>query len=571
MFLLVFGRKYIYLAGFVILKNMNWEEHIRESIFFIILLLGNTLSGYADIPLEQLVDSLNVVLDNKQVYVEKKEQKIQAIKQLLQESNISILQEYDLNDRLYLEYKKFNVDSAMHYQQRNIEIALALGKHEDELTGNLNLSILYSMCGKYREAEDILKSISIPENLKHLYPYYYEAYRCYWEYYAISTSNNQYAARYEQIYSDSILATASPDSYLYKIHYAGSLSKTDPKKAQQILLALLATEELGSPEYAIVTCYLAGLYGNMGILKKEKEYYLLSTIADLQNATRENFSIQCLANIAYKEKNIDLAYKYTQSSIDDAMASNIHFRAAQMYHFYSVINTSYKIKAAKVKSNLLAYLAVACFLAVLLVLLLVIIYYQMRKTVRMKEALSKSHKKLKELNETLNEMNQELNKHNDSLMELNEVKEKYIAQFFELCSEYIDKMEIYQTEIYKLTINRHYEALLKRLKSTTFIDKELDSLYMHFDSIFLSLYPNFPDKFNALLEEKERVFPKSGHLLNKELRIYALLRLGVTDSAKIAGFLRCSMSTIYNYRTKLWNKALGNRDEFEEKVLQIGK
>ena len=155
--------------------------------------------------------------------------------------------------------------------------------------------------------------------------------------------------------------------------------KTDPKKAQQILLALLATEELGSPEYAIVTCYLAGLYGNMGILKKEKEYYLLSTIADLQNATRENFSIQCLANIAYKEKNIDLAYKYTQSSIDDAMASNIHFRAAQMYHFYSVINTSYKIKAAKVKSNLLAYLAVACFLAVLLVLLLVIIYYQMRK------------------------------------------------------------------------------------------------------------------------------------------------------------------------------------------------
>ena len=84
-------------------------------------------------------------------------------------------------------------------------------------------------------------------------------------------------------------------------------------------------------------------------------------------------------------------------------------------------------------------------------------------------------------------------------MELNEVKEKYIAQFFELCSEYIDKMEIYQTEIYKLTINRHYEALLKRLKSTTFIDKELDSLYMHFDSIFLSLYPNFPDKFLAVV------------------------------------------------------------------------
>jgi len=131
-------------------------------------------------------------------------------------------------------------------------------------------------------------------------------------------------------------------------------------------------------------------------------------------------------------------------------------------------------------------------------------------------------------------------------------------------------MEDYRRGLYKLGINRQYEELVKKLRSTTMVDNELDELYKHFDSIFLSLYPTFVDDFNSLLIEEERITLKADDLLNKELRIYAVLRLGITDSTKIASFLRCSMSTVYNYRTKTRNKAVITRDDFEKRVMKIG-
>ena len=194
----------------------------------------------------------------------------------------------------------------------------------------------------------------------------------------------------------------------------------------------------------------------------------------------------------------------------------------------------------------------------------------MKKTQGIKEKLSVSNAQLQKLNDQLNDANDLLNAKNCQLQETNSVKEQFIAQFFGLCSNYIVKMEEYQTSLYKLTVNRQYEKLLKRLKSTSLIDDELTALYNHFDSIFLNLYPTFVTDFNALLNPEERIVPKAGTLLNKELRIYALIRLGITDGTKIASFLRCSTSTVYNYRTKIRNKTVINKDEFEERILQIG-
>ncbi|KAA2532978.1 hypothetical protein F2S57_16200, partial [Alistipes onderdonkii] len=152
----------------------------------------------------------------------------------------------------------------------------------------------------------------------------------------------------------------------------------------------------------------------------------------------------------------------------------------------------------------------------------------------------------------------------------NMVKEQYITQFFDLHSNYIDKFETYRKSLNRLAVNRQMEELFKQLKSNRLIEHEIDELYTHFDNIFLGMYPNFVSDFNALLKKDEQIVPKSGHLLNRELRIYALLRLGITDSAKIASFLRCSISTVYNYRTKVRNCALVSRDDFEIRVRKIG-
>ena len=204
-----------------------------------------------------------------------------------------------------------------------------------------------------------------------------------------------------------------------------------------------------------------------------------------------------------------------------------------------------------------------CVLSVVLVLLFVYLYKQLRRVNRIKEELSDTNEKLARLNEELGEKNEQLS---DS----NAVKVQYIARFFDLCSMYIDKMDDYRKSLKKLAQDRKFEDLYKRLKSTSMLEEEQEELYKNFDAIFLNLYPSFVEDFNALLTEDERIVLKQEDLLNKELRIYALLRLGITDSVKIASFLRCSLSTVYNYRTKVRNKAAISREEFEKKVMKIG-
>ena len=122
----------------------------------------------------------------------------------------------------------------------------------------------------------------------------------------------------------------------------------------------------------------------------------------------------------------------------------------------------------------------------------------------------------------------------------------------------------------RLAQNRQFDELYKRLKSTSMMENEVDELYKNFDAVFLNLYPTFVADFNALLADEERIRLRPGELLNKELRIYALLRLGITDSSKIAAFLRCSLSTVYNYRTRMRNRASVSKEEFERRISEIG-
>ncbi|MBP6538310.1 MAG: hypothetical protein KA238_08725, partial [Parabacteroides sp.] len=163
-----------------------------------------------------------------------------------------------------------------------------------------------------------------------------------------------------------------------------------------------------------------------------------------------------------------------------------------------------------------------------------------------------------------------LQERNIQLSESNHIKEEYIAHFLDLCSTYINKLEDYQKSLQKKAMNKQLDELFKMLRSTRMVENEVEALYVNFDRIFLGLYPTFVRDFNALLQPEERIVLKSEDLLNKELRIFALMRLGVTDSVRIAAFLRCSLSTIYNYRTKVRNKALVPRDEFEGWVMRIG-
>ena len=495
---------------------------------------------------QSLSEYLDYVIENKHIFEAEKEERISRLRNLLGVSNLTPEQEYEINTKLYEEFRKYKLDSAIRYVERNLEIARQLDNKRLTYLSNMYLAQLYSFSGMCVEANQILRSNNR-----------------YFQHYATLSSQRSHLHEMN-IYRDSLMMVSDPGSFRYRIHLSYKLmgnGKMD--EARAILDELL--EEVGkdTPLYA-ETAYA---YGYFYRLNKDpeagKKYFMLSAIADAKSAVKENASFHTLALMYYDQGDLSRAFKYTQAAIEDAVFSNVQFRTTQMSKFYSIINSIYQAKEAKSKSKLQHYLILISVLSLFLVLLFIYVYQQIHKLYRIKEELSRTNGRLMQLNDELHEKNTQLT---DS----NIIKEQYIARFFDLCSMYIDKIEDYRKSLNKLAQNRQIDELYKQLKSTSMMENELDELYKNFDAIFLNLYPTFVADFNALLVEDERIVLKSEDLLNKELRIYALLRLGITDSVKIASFLRCSLSTVYNYRTKARNKAAISREDFEKMVMRIG-
>jgi DNA-binding CsgD family transcriptional regulator len=332
----------------------------------------------------------------------------------------------------------------------------------------------------------------------------------------------------------------------------------------------LKTKDKNTPDYAMFT-YLLGMdYAKQNESSKAIRYYAESAALDVKFAIKDNASMQELALLLNATGDIDNAYRCTQSAIEDALFSDSKFRTLHISEFYAIINTAYLKKEAKQQDQLRIYLILISTLSLFLAGFAVYVYKQLKRESRIKKALNSTTVQLSELNRTLNSTNLRLNEANSQLLEANKIKEVYIAQFFDLCSAYINKLENFRKVLNKKATEKHLDELLKMLRSNALINEEVEELYRIFDKIFLSLYPNFICDFNSLLIPEERIMVKPGELLNTELRIYALVRLGITDSIQIAAFLRYSLSTIYNYRTSARNKAAVSRDVFEQKVMRIG-
>jgi len=518
---------------------------------------------------DDILAKLNLALKNKEHYVQLKEERILNFKKI-KSDNLTKEQEYNYNKTLYTEFQKFNSDSAIFYVKKNLKIASELQNNALEDLANLELVTLYSSSGKYRESEAILKSIDKKKLSVSLLPTYYVAYREFFEHYAANSYDVKYL-RQIQKYRDSLLTVLDPNTLNYKVtKIQQGMSKNTLGDSQRKLMALLKNVKEEDPQYAMITYLLGNIYEATHQQELRKKYFALSATADLKNANKDNASLQELALVFYEMGDVDMAYKLTQSAIEDALYCNVQFRTLLMSEVYSIINTVYLEKEAKRKTELQLYLICISLLSVFLIIAVIYVYKQMKKVSRIRGELYETSQKLAELNQDITETNKQLQERNAQLSESNHIKEEYIAHFFSLCSTYINKLENYRIILNKKATAKQFDEIYKMLKSTTLVDNELEELYKNFDIIFLNLYPTFVKDFNALLIKEEQIVLKQGELLNTELRIFALIRLGITDSVKIAAFLRYSLSTIYNYRTRARNKAAVSRNDFEEMVMKIG-
>lgn len=326
---------------------------------------------------------------------------------------------------------------------------------------------------------------------------------------------------------------------------------------------------MGTREYAMVAFNRSYMSHEIeGNRLNQKKFLILSAMSDIQSSVKDNASMTNLAVILFEEGDVDRAHKYIDFSFEDAKFYNSKLRFLDISNVLPVISKSFEIENNKQSNKLKRQLMFISFLSIILTIALFFIYRQYKKIKLGREYLKTANLQLKELNDKLSYTNKDLKRLYEELSLVDSIKEQYIGTFLNLYSEYIDKLDVYRKTIRKYIVTNKTNDLLELIKSKNVVDEELKIFYANFDKSFLHIYPNFIESFNELLKEDGKIIVKQKNTLTVELRIFALIRLGISNSSKIAKILRYSVNTIYNYRVKVRNSAI-NRDEFEDMVKKI--
>lgn len=541
-------------------------------LIFVTIVLSGLLYAKDNKSTDALLREIDGIIKNRQTYGAEKEARIADLKKLLVEA-ASDEQRYGFCGRLFDEYRAYNLDSSFVYAQRKEELAHRLNKLDYLDDSAMNMAEVMGTTGMYKEALELLGKIDKKTLPDYLYGYYYHLYRTIYGLmgdYAVTEKAKKEYYRMTDLYRDSLLQINASYSLGHALVMADKcIVHARYDEAIDMLMEYYSKPSLDDHAQAMITYTISEGYRLKGDKQGQKHYLALSAIADLKSAVKEYVSLRKLASLVYEEGDIDRAYNYLKCSLEDATLCNARLRTLEISQVFPIIDQAYQLKTKRQQQEMKVSLICISLLSVFLLVAIFFVYKQMKKVAAARREVIDTNTLLQELNEELHDSNSQLKEMNHTLSEANYIKEEYIGRYMDQCSTYLDKMDLYRRSLNKIAAAGRVEELYKAIKSSQFLDEELKEFYANFDVTFLQLFPSFVEDFNALLTEPMQ--PKPGELLNTELRIFALIRLGITDSTKIAQFLRYSVTTIYNYRTRVRNKAVGERDEFEAKVMQIGK
>ena len=513
-------------------------------------------------------------IKERPIYMEQKELKLAELKRQLHRQ-IPDEERFAILGTLLDEYRSFNTDSALHMAEEREQIAIRLGNREYIDNARMNKADVLGMTGMYKEVMDLMRNIHIDRLSVDIHPYYYHIYRTVYGLmadYAVTAYEKKLYTELTDKYRDSLLLVNKDNLLIHTLIQSDQYNvRNEYDKAIRLLTDYLALQKDYEHDVAICAYTLSESYRLKGDKEKEKEYLIVSAMADMKTAVREYISLRKLAVLLYQEGDIERAYSYVKICMEDAAACNARLRKLEILEIFPIINDAYQQKTEKQQEQMKWALVSISLLSLFLLLAIFYVYKQMKKVAAARREVIDANKRLKELNDELHLSNAQLKEANHSIAENSYLKEEYIGRYMDQCSVYLEKMDNYRRSLGKIAATGNVEELYKNIKSSKFIEGELKEFYTNFDNTFLQLFPTFVEDFNALLADDEQISLKAGERMNTELRIFALIRLGITDSVKIAQFLRYSVTTIYNYRTKVRNKAAGDRDLLEQEVMTIGK
>ena len=511
---------------------------------------------------ESALKSLDKVISHKELIEEQKENRIQRLRSSVDDA-ASDFDRYYIYDNLFNEYFQYNIDSAIAYAHKKIELAKRSGDIVLFKDAVMDLAERYTMSGLY---DATLNLFSEHESEWMDDARYLGIFNTVYSNLEKSSTDNvlsvKYGSKKEEYKRDFLSSLAEDDISRLFVQTDILLEEGRNREVLDLLLPWVEKNDPALEDKGVIYYTIARAYSMLGDKDNAILWYAKSAESDLLVPKYEYRSLYELASCLYEKNDIERAYTYITRSVEDAIQSNAQLHKQFSYQILPIISSSYNSFVAQ-KNKAIVYALLISLLSLIFLAILIIVLIKERNRVLIAEKLTK------ESNQRLQQLTEELQRNVRILKETDQVKDLYLGRYLNMCSEYIDGLEKYRTSLRKVA--REGEDIISALKSKDFIEKALEDFYNQFDATFLDLFPDIISQLNELLQDDKKVtYHSKERLLTTELRVLALIRLGVDDSVKIASFLRRSVSTVYNYRVKMRNASVCDRDEFEKRVMEIG-
>jgi hypothetical protein len=509
-------------------------------------------------PREGEITQLKGYINQKPMYDSQKQKRIYQLQaQLDKAAPLDLNTHFHIYSQLYDEYKSFNYGQAFKYAHQLQQVSYVIKDPTKIAYAKIKMGFILLSSGMFKETFDTLKSIHLSQLSNPVKKeYYLLTARTYYDL-ADFDKDEYYSGIYNKKgdqYIDSATRLCNPNSFEY-IYYNGLkyIKLGNLKKAVQNLRYLIDHQHLSDHQYAVTASTLSDIYIQHNRPDSAVSLLMGAAIADIKSSTKEAAAMLNLAQLLDKQGNTSDAYIFIKQAMDDAVYYGARQRKVQVSAILPVIASARILSEQGQKRALLFYSLLLTLFAIVIIVFVVII--------------SKQLKRIKAADKLVVEANTNLQRTIDKLNEAEKIKEEYIGYYLNIICDYMNKLERFKNSIEQRLSTRKFEEI-KQLINNINLKKEREELFNNFDKAFLKLFPNFVDEFNALFPNEHHTPLLPSQLLNTDLRIFALIRLGISDTDKIARILEYSLNTIYNYRTRIKNKSY-DPDGFEAHIMAI--
>ena len=527
---------------------------------------------------ESKLNSVIHIIENSSKYDKEKKAEIDSIRTILKKTKkIDLLSLYHLNTEMFYRYKVFQRDSAFHYGIIAKKIAHQLNNKSFIAVANINLADICVSSGMYKEALDFLEPSKInKKNADYNSLYYGILGRCYGDMAEYSNTpyfNKEYL-KLAHIYREKAFSLTEEGYFFY--YFLEAFNKSKDGKLHESLSDFNALLKKNNQPHdqALVHYMLGELYQQLGENDKAITHFTEAVISDIKTATKESLAIIKLSELLFKKGDLNKASILIKKANEDASFYGAQQRKIQVGAILPLVEQEILKIVEKEKQRIYWQYIIVCSFLVFAICFGLIIYYQFRKLKKAKKIIVDAHKNLKRINKQLINVNEkiklqniEIKQVNKQLSEANKIKEEYLGLFFTQYDMVYEKFNSFMTTIKNHIEEENYDKV-KRTVSGYNLKREKEKLLENFDTAFINLFPNFINEFNFLMKEEYKIKLEKEQFLTKELRIYALIRLGITQNEIIAQILGYSVNSIYAFKTKIRNNSIVKKDDFDQKLLK---